>query len=77
MTPSYALYLAKAAKLYRAAGLNFKHLFIQNEPSHGGIWNGSACPKKTYSHMAWTGKQLADFLKTELGPVRTSPGKLG
>merc|ERR1719272_2315025 len=71
---AYALYLAKAAKAYRAAGLNFEHLAIQNEPSHGGLWNGSACPKLTYSHMAWTGAQLASFLKTELGPAFEAEG---
>ena len=44
---AYALYLAKAAKAYRAAGLNLGYLVIQNEPAHGGLWNGSACPKPT------------------------------
>ena len=32
---AYALYLAKAAKAYRAAGLNLENVAIQNEPSHG------------------------------------------
>jgi O-glycosyl hydrolase len=40
---AYALYLARAAKAYRAAGLNFTHLAIQNEPNQGDTWNGKSC----------------------------------
>ena len=57
---AYALYLAKAAIAYRAAGLNFEHLAIQNEPNQGGRWSGG--PKghcgDSYPKMRWTGEQL-------------------
>lgn len=72
---AYALYLAKVAQAYRTAGLNFEHLAIQNEPSHGTLWNNStqSC-KNSYPHMHWTGAQLAEFLKNDLGPTWEKEG---
>jgi O-glycosyl hydrolase len=37
---AYALYLAKAVQAYRAAGLPFEHLAIQNEPNTPNDWDG-------------------------------------
>ena len=52
---AYALYLAKVAKAYRAEGLAFEHLAIQNEPNQGGTWDpvkqqcGDSYPKMHWS----------------------------
>ena len=70
---AYALYLARAAKAYRAAGLNFEHLAIQNEPNQGSLWNGHSCGQ-SYPKMHWTGAQLHSFLKSHLGPAFEAEG---
>jgi glucosylceramidase len=72
---AYALYLARAAKAYRAEGLNFEHLAIQNEPNQGSVWD----PKKkkcgnSYPKMHWTGVQLQEFLRDHLGPTFAKEG---
>lgn len=53
---------------YRAEGLNFEHLAIQNEPNQGSPWNGKSCGN-SYPKMHWTGAELAEFLKNHLGPT--------
>ena len=65
--------LAKAAKAYRAAGLNFEHLAIQNEPNQGDTWNGKSCGD-SYPKMHWTGDQLHTFLRDHLGPTFAREG---
>lgn len=65
---AYALYLAKAAKAYIAAGLHFEHLAIQNEPNQGATWNGHSCGD-SYPKMHWGGELLHSFLKDHLGPT--------
>jgi hypothetical protein len=70
---AYALYLAKAAKSYIAAGLKFEHLAIQNEPNQGSTWNGHSCGD-SYPKMHWTGDQLHTFLRDHLGPTFAEQG---
>ena len=65
---AYALYLARAAKAYRAAGLNFEHVAIQNEPNQGAVWRNGKCGD-SYPKMHWTGEELHAFLRDHLGPV--------
>jgi hypothetical protein len=65
--------LAKAVKAYRAAGLKFEHLAIQNEPNQGDPWNGKSC-RDSYPKMHWTGDQLHTFLRDHLGPTFESEG---
>jgi glucosylceramidase len=55
---AYALYLEKCVLAYRAAGLNFTALFVQNEP-----WSNNNYPTCT-----WTPANLRDFVKLYLGP---------
>lgn len=64
---AYALYLARAAKAYRAEGLAFEDLAIQNEPNQN-----SACG--AYPKMGWSGDDLHTFLRDHLGPTFASEG---
>jgi len=56
---AYALYLARAIKLFRAEGINLYALSFQNEPYSAA----------TYPGCSWTGAQSRDFIKNYLGPV--------
>ena len=64
-------YLARVAKAYRAEGLNFEHLAIQNEPNQGRkSWDPETKRYvKEYPEMYWTGIYLRDFLRDYLGPA--------
>jgi glucosylceramidase len=57
---AYALYFAKAIKLYQQEGLRYIAIHPQNEAA----WMGAG---KTWS-CKWTGEQMRDFIKNYLGP---------
>jgi glucosylceramidase len=57
---AYALYFAKAIKLYQQEGLRYFAICPQNEAA----WSGAG---KTWS-CGWTGEQMRDFIKNYLGP---------
>ena len=71
---AYALYLARAAKAYRAAGLQFEALAIQNEPNQGTVWTKEHGCTNSYPKMHWTGEQLRVFLRDYLGPIFEAEG---
>jgi glucosylceramidase len=67
---AYAEYLARAALAYRAEGLRFEHLAVQNEPNQGDTWhNASRSCHDSYPKMHWTGEALRDFVRDYLGPA--------
>ena len=75
---SYALYLAKAVRALRAAGVRLEHLAVQNEPNQGNLWNNStqSCGN-SYPKMHWTGEELRAFVRDHLGPAFAAQGLAG
>eukprot|EP00936_MAST-01D_sp_MAST-1D-sp1_P000658 g658.t1 len=75
---SYALYLAKAVRALRAAGVRLEYLAVQNEPNQGSLWNNvtQSCGN-SYPKMHWTGEELRAFVRDHLGPTFAAEGLAG
>jgi glucosylceramidase len=56
---AYALYFVKFVKAYEEAGIRIDQVHVQNEPR----------ADQKFPSCRWTGEQLRDFIKFNLGPV--------
>jgi glucosylceramidase len=56
---AFALYLAKFVEEYRAEGIAIWAVHPQNEPGY----------QQDYPSCGWTGSQMANFIKTYMGPT--------
>ncbi len=63
---AYAAYLSRAASAYRAHGINFVSVHVQNEPFS----------EQVFPSCVWNADQIAEFVGSYLGPrfARDKPG---
>ncbi len=62
---TYADYLLRAVRAYRAEGLDIRQLHVQNEPNSD----------QKFPSCLWTGAQMRDFIRDHLGPRFAAAGE--
>ncbi len=61
---AYALYLVRFVQAYAARGITIDSLHVQNEPDSN----------QKFPSCLWTGEQLRDFIRDDLGPALNTAG---
>ncbi len=65
MRRTYAQYFVKFVQAYRAEGVRIDQLHVQNEP----------LADQKFPSCKWTGQQLREFIRDDLGPALRSAGE--